>query len=496
MNNATPFFSGFPLLLFGKPPVSALNKALAQLRGHESISLLRKTFSPYIPQFLLKPRVKGDHSRRRAFSLCEVFWTFMDQIQTPDGSCRQAVLRLVALVSRKCPAAQGAAMSSNTSAYCKARAKIPLDTLDAINLHLINNMQQRIPSADLWHGRYVKLVDGTGISMPDTADNQARWPQSKNQKPGCGFPSMNLTAIFCLLTGALIKADYGDRHTHETKLFKNLWGSLNQGDLVIGDRGFFSFSTFAGLQARGVDSLMRLPEKKVRKAIGAKLPKGDNFDVIITWNRPSQCPPGVPPEEFAILPESISVRVVAYTVSRPGFRTEKVIIVTTLVDPSITADDLASIYWRRWEIELHLREIKISLHMDVLRCGSPDMIERELMMHFIAYNLARSIMQKATTTHGVPLGRLSFQGCLDTVRQFTNATCGVADRSKTLEALVRDMLLTISRDLLPIRPGRTEPRVKKRRPKNYRLMTKPRKEIPPLPHRKVGVEKPPKSPLS
>ena len=190
------------------------------------------------------------------------------------------------------------------------------------------------------------------------------------------------------------------------------------------------------------------------------------------------------------------MRVVRYTIAQRGFRTQCVTIMTTLLDAAIPASDLADLYFRRWGIELHFREIKIHLNMDVLRCLSPDMIERELRMHFIAYNLIRCVMQKASLVHDVDLDRLSFKGCLDTVRQFANATCGAEDKPRTISALVEEMLLAIARDPNPHRPGRSEPRARKRRPKNYRLLTKPRHEMGPLPHRKVGVEKRPKTGLT
>jgi len=167
-----------------------------------------------------------------------------------------------------------------------------------------------------------------------------------------------------------------------------------------------------------------------------------------------------------------------------------------MLDAAIPAADLADLYFRRWGIELHFREIKIHLNMDVLRCLSPSMIERELRMHFIAYNLIRCIMQKAALTHDVDLNRLSFKGCLDAVRQFANASSGAEDKPRTISAMIDEMLLAIARDPNPHRPGRSEPRVRKRRPKNYRLLTKPRHEMGPLPHRKTGVENHPKSRLS
>jgi len=467
MRNATPFFHAFGPLLFGKPPVSGLSEAFAKFSECTSLSRLRKLFGASIPAAFLDRRPSGENSRRRLFSLEVIFWSFLDQVQTPQGSCREAVLKAMAFARRKLAPKKSASPSADTSAYCQARAKIPLTVMNEIHDHLVDRLQTRIPLDGLWHGRHVRLVDGSGLSMPDTEANQARWPQSKSQKPGCGFPAMNLVGIFCLHSGALLHAAHGDRQTHETKLFQQLWSTLNPGDLTLTDRGFCSFGAFAGLSARGVDSLMRLPEKKIRVAITSQLPKAANFDVIVTWKRPAQRPRTMSPDEFALLPESLPARVVRYTIAHPGFRTQSVTLVTSLLDPSITASDLADLYFRRWGVELHFREIKIHLHMDILRCKSPHMIERELRMHFIAYNLIRCLMQKAALTHDVDLRRVSFKGALDALRQFANAAAGAEHKPRTLSALVEEMLLAIARDLVPLRPCRTEPRVRKRRPKNY-----------------------------
>ena len=496
VSNTTPFFKCFGPLLFGRPPASEAAAAFAKFSQASSFSHLRKVFGSYIPNKLLSQNAFRIKARRRIFSLDVIFWTFLHQIQTPDGSCREAVRCLSAFLTRKSASGKSPSISQATSAYCQARNKLPLDMLDQINTHLVDRMQKHIPDGNLWHGRQVRLVDGTGISMPDTALNQAKWPQSKSQTPGCGFPSMNMVGIFCLVTGALIKPAYGDRHIHESKLFQSLWPHLEKGALVVADRGFCSFGSFASLKAQGVDSLMRLPEKKIRKAIGEHLPKAAHFDVLVNWKRPAQRTPKMTEEEFAALPESLDVRVVRYSIAHKGFRTQSVTLVTTITDAAIPAEDLAALYGRRWGIELHFREIKAHLKMDVLRCRSPHMIERELRMHFIAYNLVRSVMQKSALTHDVNLQRVSFKGCLDTLRQFAHAMSGVEKKPKTIAAMIDDMLLTIARDLTPLRPGRSEPRVKKRRAKNYRLMTKPRKEMGPLPHRKVGVENHPKSPLT
>jgi hypothetical protein len=271
---------------------------------------------------------------------------------------------------------------------------------------------------------------------------------------------------------------------------------VEKGDLLVTDRGFCSFGAAANLYARGADVLMRLTERRCRQAIGSQLPKSGDCDLLITWKRPSQPPPAMSQQEFESLPENLTVRVVRMDVSRRGFRTQSITLITTLTDPSITAQELAALYLRRWEIELHFREIKILLNMDILRCKTPEMIERELLMHLVAYNLVRTLMQASAASHGADLGRLSFKGTLDTVRHFANAAHAAKGKPRTIEALIQEMLTAVAKDPNPHRPGRSEPRVIKRRRKNYRLLTKPRREMGHLPHRKLGRETNPKSPLT
>jgi hypothetical protein len=307
---------------------------------------------------------------------------------------------------------------------------------------------------------------------------------------------MNLVGIFCMSSGALLHVAHGNRRTHESKLFASLWHTVEKGDVLVEDRGFCSFGAVANLQARGADVLMRLPEKKLRRAISSQLPKSGNCDLLITWKRPSRPPSAMSPQEFESLPESLAVRVVRMDISRRGFRTQTLTIITTLTDPAITAQELAALYLRRWEIELHFREIKILLNMDVLRCKTPAMIERELLIHLVAYNLVRTLMQQSAASHGAELGRLSFKGTLDTVRHFANAAHAAEGKPKTIQALTAELLMAVAKDPNPFRPGRNEPRAVKRRKKNYRLLTKPRHEMGRLPHRRIGIERNPNPALS
>jgi hypothetical protein len=496
MGFTTPFFHSFKTLLFGKAPVSSLKKAMAQLPKLTSLAELRQLFGAYFPAALLAPNCCGNNSRQRLFSLEVTFWAFLDQVLTPQGPCRETVRKIMAWHRFENPRGPLGDMSADTSAYCQARLRLPPKTIKDINAHLVARLQANTPTDTLWRGRRVKLVDGTGISMPDTAANQALYPQSNSQKPGCGFPSMNLVGIFCMSSGALLQVAHGDRLAHETKLFASLWHTVEKGDVIVEDRAFCSFGAFAGLLARGADVLARLPEKKCRQAISSQLPKNGNCDLLITWKRPSQPPPSMSQAQYESLPESLTVRVVRMDISRRGFRTQTITLITTLTDPAIKAQELAALYLRRWEIELHFREIKVLLNMDVLRCKTPAMIERELLMHLVAYNLVRTLMQTSAVSHGADLGTLSFKGTLDTVRHFANAAHAAEGKPKTIQALTAELLMAIAKDPNPLRPNRSEPRAVKRRRKNYHLLTKPRHEMGHLPHRKIGRETNPKSPLS
>jgi len=496
MKSASPFFKDFGPLLFGRPPVSGLKKAFAELSEITSLAKLRQLFGCFFPAALLARKRSGQNSRRRVFPLDVIFWAFLDQVQTPNGSCRETLRKIMAHLRLKSPRSKTASMGTDTSAYCQARARIPLDVLQDIHTHLAERLQKNTLHSELWHGRRIKLVDGTGISMPDTPENQEAWPQSSSQKPGCGFPLMNLVGLFCLSSGALLEVAKSDRRTHESKLFQTLWSTVEKGDIIASDRGFCSYGTFANLRARGADVLMRLPEIKCRRVIGTHLPKSETFDVVIPWERPSQRPPSMSSDDFEALPKSLPIRVIRYSIKQAGFRTRSVTLVTTLVDPTITAEELAALYMRRWEIEIHFREIKIHLNMDVLRCRTPEMIERELHLHLVAYNLIRCVMQKSAHSHNADLGRLSFKGCLDTLRHFANAAQSAEGKPRTIKALVDEMLLVIATDLNPYRPNRSEPRAVKRRPKNYHFLNKPRREMGVLPHRNKGVAKSPKTALT
>lgn len=333
----------------------------------------------------------------------------------------------------------------------------------------------------LWHGRSVKVVDGSGISMPDTLKNQEAYPQSRRQAKGCGFPSMKVVAVFSLATGVITDLVKGTLHCSERTLFRELWDSFKAGDVVLADRGFCSFADYYFLKKRKVDCVMANHQARTKGIEVVKnLGKGDR---LVHWIKMKPCPKWLSKRQWKNVPDKLLIRPVSFFVQARGYRTKKITVATTLLeDQRYSKEALAQLYYRRWLAELCLRDIKTSMGMDILRCKTPDMIHKELVMFIIAYNLVRALMLKTAQKHKVELNRLSFKGTLATVRQWAPALKAIKS-AKGKGEMIRDILLLISRDIVPDRPDRQEPRARKRRPKSFQLLGKPRAEFREIQHR-------------
>jgi hypothetical protein len=471
---STPFFAALGPLLFGKPRLTAIEKLLREEGDGYSLSQYQEAFGEFVPKALLCPTDEKLNSRQRFFPQLITFWAFLAQVLERGSPCRDALRRITAWLQFECPGSPSP--STQTGGYCRARSRLPDEALEAIGDHMADQLERNLPDDELWLGRRVKIVDGTTASMPDTQDNQEAWPQPRSQKPGCGFPLVKLVGFFSLGSGALLDLAESNLRQHECLLARALWSRLDAGDVVLADRGFCSYqdlSAIAGVQA---DAVMRLHQmRKIDFRKGKRL--GPN-DQIVVWTKPLKRSAACTPEDFAALPATLTLRMVRYLVKTPGFRTKEVVLITTLLDPIASpASDLAALYFQRWTVELHFREIKVLLGLDVLRCLTPFMIRKEIAMHRIAYNLVRLLMQRAGITHHVRLARISFKGTLDSLHHFSDAIHALAGHPRRQAALLEELLRTIANDLLPVRPSRSEPRAKKRRSKNYHLLTKPRRKM-------------------
>lgn len=463
----TPFFPAW------RARLAPLGRQLQQLR-QRSLGYLDVLLDPFLPPGLLAQADEGPNSRDRVYSVRRTFFGFLYQVLKPDTSCREIVRQIQALFCLH----DAGPVDENTGAYCQARKRFPLDRLSRVRAEVAAAAEKM---ADRWHGLCPKVIDGTTVSAPDTAPNQRAYPQSRTQKPGCGFPLIRLVGLFSLSTGVLLDYAKGNKHQHELRLLGRLLDHFKPGDLAVADRGFCSYVLLAVLLQLGVASLFRLHQRRpadLRK--GQRLGKNDR---LFTWLKPPRKPCWLPQSWWKKIPAQLTVRVLRFKLCNPGYRPASVTLVTTLLDPrQYPAQALAQLYARRWKIELWFRDIKSSMGMEVLRCKTPQMLRKELEMFFIAYNLIRCLIVQAGTCNDVALDRLSFKGTVDAVRQFSLAIAQARSKKQQRRLLV-GLLEVIARDQVPERPGRSEPRAVKRRPKAYQLLNRPRHLMKEIPHR-------------
>lgn len=447
------------------PWAGAFARQLQRARRAGTLHQLELLFGPWIAHWLLVQQEEGDHSRNRRWNLRLVFWTFLWQVAQTGSACREAIRQAQA----RCQAGGQVAPPNTTSPYCQARANLPLERLEQIHHRVVREADQIVASGQLWCGRRVWVADGTTVTAPDTPENQARYPQQSVQRPGCGFPIIRMVALLGLATGMLAGWATGNWHQHEVTLLQALWDYLRPGDVLLADRGFCNWALLAQCLQRQVDGVFRL--KGSRRGDFRRGRRLSRDERLVQWRKPAEPAWTLSKELWAQLPEVLTLRLVRCRLNFPGFRTRQVILVTTLLDrEAFPPAKLAELYYRRWSMELSLRNLKITLQMDQLSCKTPANLEREIRMHFLMHNLVRRLMLEAAKRHTVPLSRVSFAGSLATARRYSE-TLLQAHSVRQRRVLQDELFRVLAQDLVPERPGRREPRALKRRPKPYpRLM--------------------------
>jgi hypothetical protein len=422
------------------------------------------------------------HWRDRIWNPMWTFWTFLVQVLHPGSSCREAVAQVLAeqaVTSER-------SISPDASAYCQARRRVPQSVFAAAFHHVGRRLQEKAHGKYLWHGRRVRLVDGSSCSMPDTPELQAEFGRPDGQKSGCGFPVARLVAMFCWATGAVLDVGIGAYRCSELTLVSPLWNHLQCGDIVLADRFYCTYVVLTELLARSCDAVFRLHGGRSRTMDFRQGKRLGRQDRLMTWERPTVCPRGLSREQWMALPEHLAIRVLRFSTRVRGFRSRTILIATTLVDPvRYSLEEIADLYGDRWTVELRLRDIKTTMRMDILRGKSPDVVRKEIFMHLLAYNLIRALMWQAAEEHGRPLHHLSFAGTVQHLNALAPYLWLYAG-TRRFASLYALLLEWIARDKLPDRPGRMEPRAVKRRPKEYDLLNKPRNQLRQALLRKTG----------
>ena len=414
--------------------------------------------------------VRFGATKKSVFTPALTLWAFLSQVVHEAKSCHAAVLRVAALLI----ALKRTPCTEDTAAYCRARAKLPACVLRRLTLEVGRNLEQEIPSAWLWHGKHVQLVDGTTMTLPDTEENQRAYPQLASQKRGLGFPIIRMVVLLSLATAALQGMAYGPyqgKETGETALLRQLLADVPAGHVLLADRYYCSYWLVALALAAGIDVVFRLHQLRdydFRR--GQRLGQDDH---VVSWRKP-QRPEWMDHDTYAALPDCLTVREIRFQVRTPGFRVEEVVIATTLTDAALySAEDLADLYHQRWHVELDIRAIKISLQMDHLRCRTPFMVAKEIWAHFLGYNLVRKVSAQTALARGIHPRSVSFTGTMDalaaTWSQLTLAGTA-AERQRQGQALLQ----ILGSKPVGNRPDRCEPRQVKRRPKQYKHLRRPR----------------------
>jgi hypothetical protein len=410
----------------------------------------------------------------RIFSPLVTLWVFLGQVLSADHSCRAAVSRLIAhrVASGQNPC------SARTGAYCRARKRLPEAFFSETALRTGRALDDGVDKGWRWKGCRVYVYDGSSVTMPDTPANQAEYPQPVAQKPGLGFPLARIAAVFSLACGAVVglgTCRYAGKGQSDLGLLRRLLDVFRPGDIMLADRLMCAWTEMVMLKLRGVESVCRFSSHRTADfRRGRRLGEGDH---VVVWPKP-QKPRTIDREAYAALPESLTVRECRVRVGQPGFRTRVLVVATTLLDATEYAkEDLAQLYRARWNAELDLRSLKQVLQMDVLRCKTPELVRKELWAHILTYNLIRTVMAQAADRHGLDPRSISFKGTLQTLEAFQPVIALRGERDAAFRRYLYEGLLdAVASHRVGDRPDRYEPRRRKRRPKPYDRLMKPRHE--------------------
>jgi hypothetical protein len=447
-----------------RDPFVATRDQLARRPGLPFLALLSR------PVVAAACRAIHHRWRERVYTPWITLSLFLSQVLSDDHSCDEAVDRF-----QKARYDQGLPpVSTETTSYCEARHRLP----EGVFWELVHGtgraIHEKAEISWLFHGRSVKIIDGSTVVMPDTARNQEAYPQPSSQAAGLGFPIARLLVVFSLAVGTVLEAAMGryqGKQTSELALLRMVIDQFRPGDIVLADRFFCSYWVIAALQARGVDVVVRLHQCRTADfRRGRRLGRDDH---LVIWDKPKQVPDWMSRAEYEAMPDRLEIRETRVRVKDKTKRVRKLVVVTTLLEPrTYPAKELGGLFRQRWHAELDLRSLKTHMHMEMLRTRSPETVRKEVAAHLLAYNLIRGVMAEAARGEGIKPRRLSFKGSLHTVRRFEEVHLYDPER---IERDLPRLVSLIGRKRVGDRPDRYEPRAVKRRPKPHPLLRMTRK---------------------
>lgn len=482
MNKKEPFLTGFSSFLFGseKRTKQDVFRSKIDHLNTSNASNFSMLFESVLPSESL--REIQNTKRMRIYDEQTTLWAWCSQILEGNASCYKAVSNVQVWREQLGLSAP----SSQTKAFCDARNRLSLSFIKEANELVIKHLDTRVTSRDLWRGLELKAIDGSSMQLFDTPENQLIYPQPSEQKQGCGFPVVGVCGVVNLSHGGWETMATSALTRHDLSATYEVLEYFGERDLCLADRAYNSYEFMSLLKGQGCESIMRLHQSRQRSLewkSGKKLGKNDR---LFVWKKPNNKPPGsrLATEEWKLLPDSQKVRIVRLRYQTRDSKVAWMYLATSLLDPQeYPYGEICELYHKRWVIELKFRDVKTLLKMDMIRAKTPAVVEKTILIIQLCYNMIQSLIQAASKEHLVTPNRISFKGCVDQILSHSSHYNGHQHHPHKRQSLYKTLLYKIANARLVIRPGRSEPRAKKRRPKNYQLLTKPRHEFKEIPHR-------------
>jgi hypothetical protein len=446
--------------VFMKSTLSASQHQLDRITAYRANSNSYSFFNLLTSDALLdKVEELLPEHRERLYPPTETLSMFLAQAMSADRSC-QNIVNQVAIQRFSGGLSTG---STHTGGYCRARQRLPLVMVSDLARHLGEEIDGQVPNEWRWEGRRVKVIDGTTVTLPDTAANQATFPQQRGQQAGLGFPICRIVGVTCLASGALLNAAIGrfnGKGGDEQTLLRTIQNTFQRGDVLLGDAFFATYFFLADMQAHGVDVLLEQQGARKRVTDFRKGQKLGERDHLIEINKPKIRPAWMSEAQYDTAPNSLTLR---------EFKAGGKIMVTTMTCPHrYSKGRLKILYKSRWHIELDIRNIKETMGMNVLSCKTPEMATKEIWVYLLAYNLIRLMMAQSALFADIKPRNISFKHCLQVWLIYMQQSTGLGDRD------IGHLFRIMAQQRVGRRPDRIEPRAVKRRPKAFPLLMKPR----------------------
>lgn len=371
-----------------------------------------------------------------------------DRLLTPLVTLRLFVVQVLHGNTSIAHLRQLSGMDFAPSSYSEARGRVPLHVFSGL-LQAMAGWADRTATGVAFIGQRLFICDASSFSMSDTGELREYFGLPSGAGPGVGYPVAKLMGLMDAATGLFTRLLAAPLFTHDMRHVLRLHPALRAGDILLGDRAYCTYVHLALLQLQGVFGCFRLHQRR---------PAAAGFK---RWTRERKPPAWMSVQQFQGLPREIEVRIVRYTLHQRGFRSKNVMVATTLLDTQAWPDEkIAQLYGQRWQIETCFDHLKTTMKMNVLKCQSVEGVMKELAVYALVYNLVRLAMLRAAEQQRVSVSRISF---VDGLRWLCSRMLGLPGVERLL--------------VNPDRPGRREPRVIRRRMKEYNLMKRPRAEL-------------------